>query len=179
MDIHKTQIYRVFIRFRSFHRKTRLFCLHLKWGVVEGPIKMTKSKWTVNSSQSQRITNNVWWYKYLRAEREKSKKDGESPVEPISSCRDEHGYVPTVGRWGSEWPSWLEEADAWCQPQGQARGPWIRGAPLPLPVWGHYESPALTVDTVEQYEELASSVELETQRLLRERRYDTVDNVLR
>ncbi|XP_008205348.3 uncharacterized protein LOC100118472, partial [Nasonia vitripennis] len=73
----------------------------------------------------------------------------------------------------------LEQADVWCQPQGQARGPWIRGAPLPLPVWGHYETPALTVDTVEQYEELASSVELETQRLLRERRYDTVDNVLR
>ncbi|KAJ8676224.1 hypothetical protein QAD02_012010 [Eretmocerus hayati] len=70
-------------------------------------------------------------------------------------------------------------ADVWCQPQGQARGPWIRGAPLPLPVWGHYETPTLTVDTVEQYEELASSVELETQRLIRERRYDTVDNVLR
>ncbi len=50
----------------------------------------------------------------------------------------------------------------WCQPQGQARGPWIRGAPLPLPVWGHYDTPALTVDTVEQYEELASSVELES-----------------
>lgn len=51
--------------------------------------------------------------------------------------------------------------------------------PLPLPVWAHYESPALTVATVEQYEELAGSVELETQRLLREHRYDNIDNFLR
>lgn len=51
--------------------------------------------------------------------------------------------------------------------------------PLPLPVWAHYESPALTVSTVEQYEELAGSVELETQHLLREHRYDTVGNLLR
>lgn len=29
----------------------------------------------------------------------------EPPVEPISSYRDESGYVPLVGRWGSEWPS--------------------------------------------------------------------------
>ncbi|XP_070528253.1 uncharacterized protein [Cardiocondyla obscurior] len=70
-------------------------------------------------------------------------------------------------------------AEIWCQPQGQARGPWIRGVPLPLPVWAHYESPALTVSTVEQYEELAGSVELETQRLLREHRYDTIGNFLR
>ncbi|XP_036140759.1 uncharacterized protein LOC118644934 [Monomorium pharaonis] len=41
----------------------------------------------------------------VRTQREKSIKHGESPVEPISSCRDEHGFVPTVGRWGSEWPS--------------------------------------------------------------------------
>lgn len=116
---------------------------------------------------------------YVCIEREKSIKHGESPVEPISSCRDEHGFVPTVGRWGNEWPSWLETAEIWCQPQGQARGPWIRGVPLPLPVWAHYESPALTVSTVEQYEELAGSVELETQRLLREHRYDTIGNFLR
>lgn len=115
----------------------------------------------------------------LNVEREKSIKHGESPVEPISSCRDEHGFVPTVGRWGSEWPSWLETEEIWYQPQGQARGPWIRGVPLPLPVWAHYESPALTVSTVEQYEELAGSVELETQRLLREHRYDTIGNFLR
>lgn len=51
--------------------------------------------------------------------------------------------------------------------------------PLPLPVWAHYESPALTVQSVEQYEELAGSVELETQRLLREHCYDTIGNFLR
>lgn len=51
--------------------------------------------------------------------------------------------------------------------------------PLPLPVWAHYESSPLIVDTVEQYEELAGSVELETQRLLREHRYDTIGNFLR
>ncbi|XP_014229221.1 uncharacterized protein LOC106654046 [Trichogramma pretiosum] len=71
------------------------------------------------------------------------------------------------------------QQEVWCPQRGLARGPWIRGAPLPLPVWAHYESPTLTCDTVEQYEELASSVELETQRLLRELRYDTCDNVLR
>ncbi|XP_076244006.1 uncharacterized protein LOC143185156, partial [Calliopsis andreniformis] len=73
----------------------------------------------------------------------------------------------------------LETAEIWCQPQGQARGPWIRGVPLPLPVWAHYESPALTVPTVEQYEELAGSVELETQHLLREHRYNTIGNFLK
>ncbi|XP_050580363.1 uncharacterized protein LOC126917501, partial [Bombus affinis] len=73
----------------------------------------------------------------------------------------------------------LETAEIWCQPQGQARGPWIRGVPLPLPVWAHYEAPALTVLTVEQYEELAGSVELETQHLLREHRYDTIGNFLK
>lgn len=51
--------------------------------------------------------------------------------------------------------------------------------PLPLPVWAHYESPALTVSTVELYEELAGSVELETQHLLRELRYDTIGNFLK
>lgn len=51
--------------------------------------------------------------------------------------------------------------------------------PLPLPVWAHYEAPALTVLTVEQYEELAGSVELETQHLLREHRYDTIGNFLK
>lgn len=44
-------------------------------------------------------------HNFIFLEREKSIKHGESPVEPISSCRDEHGFVPTVGRWGSEWPS--------------------------------------------------------------------------
>ncbi|XP_046753162.1 uncharacterized protein LOC124416276, partial [Diprion similis] len=73
----------------------------------------------------------------------------------------------------------LETAETWCQPRGQARGPWIRSLPLPLPVWANDESPALTFPTVEQYEELAGSVELETQRLLREHRYDTVGNFLR
>lgn len=51
--------------------------------------------------------------------------------------------------------------------------------PLPLPVWAQDDRPALAVNTVEQYEDLASSVELETQRLLREQRYDTIDNFLR
>ncbi|XP_008557453.1 uncharacterized protein LOC103578228, partial [Microplitis demolitor] len=73
----------------------------------------------------------------------------------------------------------LESTEIWCQPQGQARGPRIRGVPLPLPVWAHYESAPLTVDTVEQYEELAGSVELETQRLLNDHRYDTIGNFLR
>lgn len=64
--------------------------------------------------------------------------------------------------------------------RGRHAGPGsIRGVPLPLPVWAHYESPALTVPTVEQYEELAGSVELETQHLLREHRYDTIGNFLR
>ncbi|XP_051172449.1 uncharacterized protein LOC127288830, partial [Leptopilina boulardi] len=73
----------------------------------------------------------------------------------------------------------LTTTEVCYQPSGQARGPWIRNVPLPLPVWAHYESPTLNVSTIEQYEELAGCVELETQRLLRENRYDTVDNVLR
>lgn len=116
---------------------------------------------------------------FVFIEREKSRQYEEIPVEPISSYRDENGYVPTVGRWGSEWPSWLTTTEFCYHPSGQARGPWIRNVPLPLPVWAHYESPTLIVSTIEQYEELAGCVELETQRLLRENRYDTVDNFLR
>ncbi|XP_058788843.1 uncharacterized protein LOC131662887 [Phymastichus coffea] len=117
-------------------------------------------------------------------EREKSKRDGECPVEPISSCRDEHGYVPTAtnNNNNNKTKSSPSSETRWYLPgtqENQARGPWIRGLPLPLPVWAHYEAPTLTVNSILQYEELASSVELETQRLLRERRYDTLDNLLR
>lgn len=51
------------------------------------------------------VVNNIKKYINNFTEREKDLNYGESPVEPISSCRDEHGYMPTVGRWGSEWPS--------------------------------------------------------------------------
>lgn len=108
-------------------------------------------------------------------EREKSLLITDPPVEPISSCRDESGYVPTVGRWGSEWPSWLETED-WEQLTGS--GEWPEGHPLPLPSWGS-PKPALCVPSVEQYEDLASNVELTVQQLLQAHNYNSVGNLLR
>lgn len=108
-------------------------------------------------------------------EREKSLLITDPPVEPISSCRDESGYVPTVGRWGSEWPSWLETED-WEHLTGS--GEWPEGHPLPLPSWGSPKA-ALRVPSVEQYEDLASNVELTVQQLLQAHNYNSVGNLLR
>ena len=120
--------------------------------------------------------SNLWWIGYVYvAEREKSLLLTDPPVEPISSCRDESGYVPTVGRWGNEWPSWLE-TEQWEQLTGS--GEWPPGHPLPLPSWGSPKS-ALCVPNVEQYEELASSVELTVQQLLQAHNYNSVGNLIR
>ncbi|KAJ9575052.1 hypothetical protein L9F63_007787, partial [Diploptera punctata] len=88
--------------------------------------------------------------------REKSLLLTDPPVEPISSCRDESGYVPTLtGR--AEWPE---------------------GHPLPLPSWDSPKT-ALCVPNVEQYEELASNVELTVQQLLQAHNYNSVGNLIR
>lgn len=100
------------------------------------------------------------------------------PAEPISSCRDESGYVPTVGRWGSEWPSWLENKDVRDAPHLAGPSEWPDGHPLPLPSWGSPKE-ALKVPTVELYEELAASVELTVQQLLPAHHYNSVGNLLR
>lgn len=111
------------------------------------------------------------------SEREKNLTNSELPVDAISSCRDESGYVPTVGRWGSEWPSWLatEERD-WLRDNGGQR--WPFGHPLPLPLWGEPRD-ALTLPTVEAYEELALTVELTVQQLLQAHNYNSVGNLIR
>ena len=103
------------------------------------------------------------------AEREKSLLLTDPPVEPISSCRDESGYVPTVGRWGSETEDWEQLTGS---------GEWPEGHPLPLPSWGS-PKPALYVPSVEQYEDLASNVELTVQQLLQAHNYNSVGNLLR
>ncbi|PSN34503.1 hypothetical protein C0J52_13399 [Blattella germanica] len=89
-------------------------------------------------------------------EREKSLLVTDPPVQPISSCRDESGYVPTLTGSG-EWPP---------------------GHPLPLPSWGSPKS-VLRVSSVERYEDLASSVELTVQQLLQAHNYNSVGNLIR
>ncbi|KAJ8893911.1 hypothetical protein PR048_006512 [Dryococelus australis] len=103
-------------------------------------------------------------------EQEKLVKNTDSPVEPISSCRDECGYVPTVGRWGCEWPNEWAELTGECE--------WPEGHPLPLPSWGNTRQ-ALEVPSVECYEELASHVELTVQQLLQVHHYNSVGNLIR
>lgn len=52
------------------------------------------------------------------------------------------------------------------------------GHPLPLPSWGS-PKPALCVPSVEQYEDLASRVELTVQQLLQAHNYNSVGNLVR
>ncbi|KDR06415.1 hypothetical protein L798_04012, partial [Zootermopsis nevadensis] len=55
---------------------------------------------------------------------------------------------------------------------------WPKGHPLPLPSWGSPKL-ALSVPSVEQYEDLASNVELTVQQLLQAHNYNSVGNLLR
>lgn len=108
------------------------------------------------------------------SEREKNSLISEPPVVAIGSCRDEHGYVPTVGRWGCEWPSWLEtEVRTWGLEER-----WPQDHPLPIPQW---DSPkvALTLPNVEAYEGLALTIELTVQQLINAHKYNTVGNFIR
>ncbi|XP_023715987.2 uncharacterized protein LOC111869033 [Cryptotermes secundus] len=57
-------------------------------------------------------------------------------------------------------------------------GEWPKGHPLPLPSWGSPKL-ALSVPNVEQYEDLASNVELTVQQLLQAHNYNSVGNLLR
>lgn len=102
------------------------------------------------------------------------------PVEHISSCRDgtELGCLPTVGRWGNEWPSWLKNTQECIQNLIQVGGEWPDGHPLPLPRWGRSKQP-LILSSVEEYEELAQIFEYSVQNVLQLHNYNTVGNFIR
>lgn len=40
---------------------------------------------------------------------------------PLDNCNTELAYEPSVGRWGCEWPSWLEKINSWA-PDGSLIG---------------------------------------------------------
>ncbi|XP_066991809.2 uncharacterized protein [Anabrus simplex] len=71
----------------------------------------------------------------------------------------------------------LSWTDSWAKLTTRA-GAWPPGHPLPLPLWGT-NAPAFHVPSVEQYEELASSVELTVQQLLQAHNYNSVGNLIR
>ncbi|XP_063244203.1 uncharacterized protein LOC134543230, partial [Bacillus rossius redtenbacheri] len=68
------------------------------------------------------------------------------------------------------------ETDEWAELTGECE--WPAGHPLPLPSWGNTR-PALEVESVERYEELASHVELAVQQLLQVHHYNSVGNLIR
>jgi len=55
---------------------------------------------------------------------------------------------------------------------------WPEGHPLPLPKWDRPKD-VFIVDSVEQYEELAATVELTVQQLIQARNYNTIGNFIR
>ncbi|KAK6617008.1 hypothetical protein RUM44_005365 [Polyplax serrata] len=83
----------------------------------------------------------------------------EPPVEPIGNSREEHGWVPTL-------------------PVYDDFGTWPNSHPLPLPKWSRPRE-TFSVASVEDYEELAASVELTVQHLIQAYNYNTVGNFIR
>lgn len=101
------------------------------------------------------------------------------PVELTSVYGDgSHGCQPTVGRWGNEWPSWLDNATECIQNLTRVGGEWPKGHPLPLPRWGYAKHP-LFFNNVEEYEELARFVESKVQGILQTHNYNTIGNFVR
>lgn len=122
-------------------------------------------------------------------EREKKSLEVDGPVGAAAdSCyRDESSYIPTVGRWGNEWPSWLEirptpdnhnyDDYAFWLNHGQ-KADWPIGQPVPLPKWGS-SRPPLVVSSIEKYEQLTIQFENEVQTLLQAYNYDSVTNFIK
>lgn len=58
-------------------------------------------------------------------------------------------------------------------------GPWPLDHPLPLPVWSTKAKPIYRLESVVEYEHLASQIEFQLQKVLEEQNYDSVSNFLR
>lgn len=113
----------------------------------------------------------------LDCEQNLSKEELGSPVELISSNRNVTGCQPIVGRWGNEWPSWLETSENDVQWLKRLGNEWPISHPLPLPKWGESVSP-LYLPSVVAYEELALTIESIVQQLLEEHNYNTIGNFI-
>lgn len=60
----------------------------------------------------------------------------------------------------------------------QVEGPWPIEHPLPLPTWAPKPKESFKLQSVLEYEELASNIELHVQKLLEEHNYNTVGNFI-
>lgn len=60
----------------------------------------------------------------------------------------------------------------------QVEAEWPVGHPLPLPQWSYKAKAVLEVETIWEYEEIASSIEFCVQKLLEEHNYNSVGNFL-
>ncbi|KAI5712909.1 hypothetical protein M8J75_012284 [Diaphorina citri] len=85
------------------------------------------------------------------------------------------GYVPPVGRWGSQWPP----DSQW--PNERALTEWPDGHPLPLPQWDEPRGARepLSIPNVEAYEDLVAQLELAQQQLLARHNYNSVGNFVK
>lgn len=83
--------------------------------------------------------------------------------------------------WGEQVPGW-GGTPLWDRTWGltppDERVSWPEGHPLPLPKWGRPKD-IFVVDSVEQYEELAATVELTVQQLIQAHNYNTIGNFMR
>lgn len=74
-------------------------------------------------------------------------------------------------------PGWNPFGDE-LPPAAEESTPWPEGHPLPLPQWGSPKDAAV-FSSVEEYEDLAATVEHCVQQLLQAHQYNTVGNLLR
>ncbi|KAG8228377.1 hypothetical protein J437_LFUL008226 [Ladona fulva] len=88
-----------------------------------------------------------------------------------ASQEDQEGSGADTTCGGKLWKD--EELKRW------SGGVWPVERPLPLPMWARKQFSAVTFSSVEEYEELASCMELQVQHLLKAHNYNTVGNFLK
>ncbi|CAH0563615.1 unnamed protein product [Brassicogethes aeneus] len=119
----------------------------------------------------------------------KSRASGLQPF-AIFLSPEEELCSPTVGRWGCEWPRPKKGPRKRGGPaenygdvgelieRTQRQGPWPLDHPLPLPRWSDEKTKYYKLGSVSEFQEMATKIELQLQRVLEEQNYNTVGNFL-